>query len=100
MVLNREEFVAAMARRFGPIYDPMNDAHVMWAGEKHTMVRCEFFVNIHPIRISALGGAYWDWVDENVVGMVSCYSSDSVNNEEWWGFTDADSIAVWLLRWA
>ena len=104
MVLTRKEFVARM-ETLVQIGRVCND-HIIWEGEKGQKIRCEYFVYIaNPIDTNNLATdpdskrkiPFWDWVEENVVGHMSCYSS-SINGE-WWGFTHNDSVALWLLKW-
>lgn len=93
MVLTRDEFVAAMAAQYGKI----GDDHNMWAYEKHIDIKCKYFVCVRP-NISDAREDYWRWINKNVPGTVICYIAGEESS--WWGFTEPDSIELWLLKWA
>ena len=43
---------------------------------------------------------YWAWCHQHCAGQVMCYTVDSDQNQEWWGFTHQADIVLWLLKWA
>lgn len=58
-----------------------------------------WFVCVKPIGVSRFRGTYWNWCNTALQGQVKCYSSDSDNSHEWWGFTDQKDIPIWMLKW-
>lgn len=102
MILTRSEFVdyfeniqTGIAAEDGPL----------WIPETYLRpCRCEWFVKVQPL-CEWNGGRnsltfFHAWCQEHMSGQVRCFSSDSRNNHEWWGFTDHNDIAFWLLRWS
>lgn len=61
--------------------------------------RCEWFICVKPIRVVRFKKMYWDWCDTNLQGHCRCFSSNADSLEEWWGFTNEDDIALWMLKW-
>ena len=63
----------------------------------------QWFVKVKPIGISNSNryrkSDYWTWCNKNLHGRLLCYWCDTENQEEWWGFTNKDDIALWLLKW-
>lgn len=72
----------------------------LWVPEDSTNnIRCEWFVCIRPLGVQHFKKQYWAWCDENLVGTCRCFSSSVEGPEEWWGFTNEDDIALWMLKW-
>lgn len=63
-------------------------------------VHCEWFVCVPPVEVHSFKEDYWSWCNENLAGAVRCFSSDSDNLREWWGFTDQADMVLWTLRWS
>lgn len=96
-VLSREEFIGHFNQFIYP--DVIDIKHCIWEAENNHSSKplCQYFVNITPIEEDMK--IYWDWVETNMRGKTTCYSSDG-EYEEWWGFTDKYDIVLWSLRWA
>jgi hypothetical protein len=64
-------------------------------------VRCKWFVTGRCVRKAAgvTKSDYWAWCSENLTGSVRCFMSNKEDDEEVWGFTELDDVALWLLRW-
>lgn len=82
-----------------------NDDHVLWEAEKisSSRVTCNWFVCVEPLDFHLMEiskSDYWTWVANTLEGEVVCFSSDSINKEEWWGFTKKKDVTVWLLKWS
>ena len=75
----------------------------LWIPETVGPVHCEWFVETRTFSdwntYDQMQG-YWDWCISTLTGDVRCFSVDTDNNLEWWGFTDYTDIAIWLLKWA
>ena len=110
MVLTRQEFIDYFKQYFK---DVGNETSAMWIPEivdKDTRIKCAWFVCVKPIAMNRSGSPrlthytsksdYWLWCTEHLTGYVRCFSSNDFNEQEWWGFTDHDDIAIWLLRWS
>ena len=41
---------------------------------------------------------FWDWCITNLIGDTRIFSCNE-GKEEWWGFTEHDDIALFVLRW-
>lgn len=61
-----------------------------------------WFVKVRPIDLSSnhKKNNYFLWCDQFCKGQVLCYSSDTDNEEEWWGFTHKRDIVMWILKWS
>ena len=77
-----------------------NDDSPLWILEWDIIKECQWFVKVNPIKIPCDTHSYWKWIHDNLKGEVRCYTSDSDNQEEWWGFTHKGDIVWWLLRWS
>jgi hypothetical protein len=74
----------------------------LWVPEETLNSKCEHFINVCPrvtltINHSPERNVFWDWCLTNLNGQVRCFSSSET--DEWWGFTDASDVSVWLLKW-
>lgn len=99
MILTRHEYrmwVRLREPRFYPWSSPA------WTHEPRRHPS-QWFVKVKPIRISNSDryrkSDYWTWCNKNLHGRLLCYWCDTENQEEWWGFTNKDDIALWLLKW-
>lgn len=71
-------------------------------------IKSKWFICVKPIAPPILGTncrdsireTYSQWCQRNCKGRVLCYSSDTDNGEEWYGFTCKDDILLWVLKWA
>jgi hypothetical protein len=79
----------------------------LWTPEQfggEPQVKAKVFICVEPFANRLRWGDgtkadYWKWCADNLKGKVNCYSTDSDNKEEWWGFTEAEDVAWWRLRW-
>ena len=107
-ITTRNKFIKIFDAKFNRPDLPINcadDRHVIWEGEKSYSPRakCKWFVCVTPIdfgpgRISKRD--FWEWINATLSKKIVCYSSDSLNKEEWWGFEDKKDAIVWLLKWS
>jgi len=107
--LNRDEFIVAMNKI---IRNEKNDCadpnHVLWYAEKFSKdyrIYCKWFVCVTPIDTTYHKDnwpqtSYWPWVGATLKGDIACFSSDTNEKEEWWGFTDQADMTMWMLKWA
>jgi hypothetical protein len=78
-----------------------DDKSPLWEPERYEDNRpSRWFVKIRPLAKDNRMKDYWLWCHQNCSGQILCYSSDSDNQEEWWGFTHQADIVFWLLRWS
>ena len=104
--MNRKQFIARfdeIFRHHGGSCD--NDNHVLWEAEKMYSPRlhCKWFVCTKPLALKyddGTKGKYWDWVNSTLKGRITCFSSDSINQEEWWGGENKKDMTFWLLKWS
>ena len=96
-MLTREEFAEhfnSLDPRLGGPNSPL------WIPEEGDQLgNSEWFVCVAPLRLKEFKREYWDWCDKALAGRVRCYSSDSENKQEWWGFTKKEDIVLWTLKW-
>lgn len=96
MILNRQEF----ADSFNSLKEGLGDSNSpLWVPEEDTKEPSNWFVCVEPIEVSRFKRAYWDWCNSTLTGKVRCYSSDTDNKKEWWGFTNQEDIVIWTLKW-
>jgi hypothetical protein len=94
-MLTRDEF----AHHFEEIKEGLGQTNSpLWCAEESTS-RCDWFICVKPLRVHNFKKTYWDWCNNNLQGKTACYSSDSENEQEWWGFTDKQDIVLWTLKW-
>ena len=65
----------------------------MW----HILHTISFNYPVEPTKEHKIN--YYNWCDKTLKGRVRCYSSDSDNDREWWGFTEQEDIVLWTLKW-
>jgi len=95
MILTREEF----ADEFNSLKPGLgNPDSPLWFAEEQN-IKPSWFVCIKPIRISERKQEYWSWCNMTLKGQLLCYSSNSEDQQEWWGFTDQKDVVLWMLRW-
>ena len=98
MVLTRQEFQHWVEKRF-PHMAGYHSA--IWSVETKKISR--WFVLTKPVSMQRDGrrlkDQYWNWCNAHCAGQLLCYYSDFDNQEEWWGFSDKQDIALWLLKW-
>lgn len=100
MILTRHEFrmwVRLREPRFYPWSSPA------WTHEPRKYPS-QWFVKVRPIPMNLSSyvnrkSEYWAWCNENLNGRLLCYWTNSEDQVEWWGFTQKDDIALWLLKW-
>lgn len=100
-VYNRQEFATVFEEMKPGLGAPDSP---LWLPE-HSLKpdTCEYFICVGPVRPvwdDDDAGLFWDWNEENLQGHVRCFSSNSRDREEWWGFTDESDIMLWILKWA
>lgn len=78
--------------------------HPLWIPDQTREPQCEYFVCVRPLHVlnqepndDRIG--YWRWCEEQLQGLIKCYSSSQDYQQEWWGFTHHDDIAFWMLKW-
>lgn len=79
----------------------------LWVAEQgmdgYPHARCEWFVCVRPrvyhVYDPVEKQVYWAWCHDHLQGQIRCFSSDVDGRKEWWGFTDYNDIALWLLKW-
>lgn len=97
LVVDRAQFTSI----FDKIFEDkggIDDAHILWEVERTQNIKCKYFVCATPINVDY--SKYWDWCNSTLNGNAVCFSSNSEDNEEWWGFTDKEDIIIWMLRWS
>ena len=95
MLLDRAKF----AHHFDEIKDGLGDEDSpLWIPEED-IGPCQWFLRVKLLRAHHFKKEYWAWCDENLIGDVRCFSSDSEHEQEWWGFTDKQDMVLWTLKW-
>jgi hypothetical protein len=90
MILDRQQFTDLW---------PVKNHDALWAYERYVKKSCWYFVCVKSDRFRNTESAdYWTWCDQNCQGFVCCYSSSEQG--EWWGFSEYEDIAWWMLKWA
>ncbi len=97
MILTRDKFIEHWDNLKPGMGGPTSP---LWHPEKNEEQQFNWFVNVRPIRVFDHhdGDKFYQWCLENCQGIVRCFSSNYT--EEWWGFTDQNDIAWWLLKWS
>ena len=96
MILDRTEF----AYHFNALKDALgNDGSPLWIPEENSEEPYTWFVCVKPNGVSRFKWSYWEWCNSTLIGKVRCYSSDTDNQQEWWGFTNKEDITIWMLKW-
>ena len=97
MILSRAEF----AQMFNDIKSGLGDPDSpLWLPDDAVPGDpSEWFVSVKPLRVHQFKSGYYGWCRSALSGQVRCYSSDTDNQQEWWGFTQQEDIALWKLRW-
>lgn len=95
MILNRQEFAdyfelldKRLAGPSSPLWIPDEDDPSKW------------FVCVKPIGVHRFKFSYYDWCNNTLMGRVRCYSSNTEDEQEWWGFTEQKDIPIWMLKWS
>ena len=57
------------------------------------------FVCTKPIKLYSDYKSVFDEFENNITGIIRCYSSSNTLEEEWWGFTEKDDALWFCLRW-
>lgn len=99
MILTRKEFTEYFNAKQPDI---ASDTGPLWIPESSgSPAHCQWFVCIPPLSFDQIISheKYWQWCQQNLQGQIRCFSSDELNQHEWWGFTEHNDIAFWLLRW-
>ena len=99
MIFTRKEF----AHHFNALREGMGDSgSPLWIPEEDLGAACGWFVCVKPLAIAYNNTKqqYYAWCDATLSGNVRCFSSDSEDKKEWWGFTDKRDIPMWILKWA
>lgn len=74
-----------------------DDNSPLWEPERYNKHRpSKWFICVRPI----IDSQFWLWANKNCRGQLLCYSSDSDNQEQWWGFTHKADIVLFMLRWS
>lgn len=93
-MISRDEF-KTIAQTWNPTGSLAADNSPLWIRE-YGMKQSKWFVCVRPIGASP---KYWDWCKKNLKGHVLCYASDPTEGMEWWGFTEQEDVAWWMLKW-
>jgi hypothetical protein len=94
MILSREEF----SHHFNALKEGLgNKDSPLWIPDDFEP--SEWFVCVEPIGVHRFKSSYYDWCNKTLKGPVRCYSSDSDDKKEWWGFTNKEDIVLWMLKW-
>lgn len=96
MLLTREEFkkyYIGICSNEG-IIDPL------FSQEEYYKINCKWFVLVPCLNLfqQGLKKEYWDWCDKHLTGKLLCFSSDILNDQEWWGFEKEEDIVLWSLK--
>lgn len=94
MILERQEFAdyfKSLDERLAGTDSPL------WIPDEGTPSK--WFVCTKPIGVHRFKFSYYDWCNKTLKGRVRCYSSDTDNEQEWWGFTNQEDIVLWTLKW-
>jgi hypothetical protein len=95
-MLTRQQFADYM----NSVHDGLGNVDSpLWIPEWDIIEECQWFIKVNPIKIPCGTLSYWNWICDHLKGEVRCYTSDSDNQEEWWGFTHKEDIVWWSLRW-
>jgi hypothetical protein len=95
-MLNRQEF----ADHFNSFRNGLGDTDSpLWIPDESNP--SQWFICVEPLGVLNVHGYddYYEWCKQTLTGAVRCYCSDTVNREEWWGFTDKTDITIWALKW-
>lgn len=97
MILSREEF----AHHFNALRDGLGDSKSpLWIPDQvDAGGPSQWFVCVEPLGVNGYKFEYYNWCTTTLKGRVRCYSSDSDDKKEWWGFTDKQDIVLWTLKW-
>lgn len=99
MILTRDQF----ADHFNSLDTRLGDDNSpLWIPEESidsSQDKPQWFACVKPIGVSRFKWEYFNWCNKTLNGKVYCYSSDSDNQQEWWGFTSKDDIVLWMLKW-
>ena len=96
MLLNRDEFIEHWE---GLTKGMTGKGSPLWIPEEVDKIRCEWFVNVRPVRINDTVdfNDFRLWCENQCQGKIRCFSSNAT--EEWWGFTNKNDIVWWMLKW-
>jgi hypothetical protein len=97
-MLSRKQFVDHFKTLDSRI-DGNNPDCPLWIPE-HNSEPSSWFVCVAPIGVDRFKWKYYDWCNKTLAGCVCCYSSNTDDKQEWWGFTDQKDIVPWLLKWS
>jgi hypothetical protein len=93
-IIDREQFI----EHFNNISPELGKPNsLLWALEEYLETKCFWFVCVPPVGNKE---EYWKWCNSYRKGEIVCFSTSRLDNEEWWGFSNYDDIAFWLLKWA
>lgn len=98
MILSRTDF----AVYFNTIQPGLgDDDSPLWIPEEGlVMNQSHWFCSIRPIVDTIDKAEFHQWNREHLQGKVRCYSSNSDDKIEWWGFNDYNDILIWMLKWS
>lgn len=111
MVLDREQFKDWIRNNLPGQHseDFVHSEHSpLWIPEQGMSGKCLHFAQIKPISFRARcfpdgrgnpKSVYWNWCNNVLDGEVRCFLSSDREDVEWWGFTNANDIPIWLLKW-
>jgi len=99
MILTRQQF----ADHFDALVKNLhctNPNSLLWIPEEGQIEnKATHFVATKNIEINPHKDRFYLWCQTTLTGRVRCYSSDTKNNLDWWGFTCQDDIPTFLIMW-
>ena len=74
----------------------------LWALEREDYRPSRWFVSVRPVDTDTIPKhrRFWLWCNQHCRGQVICYSHDTDNDQQWWGFTHRADIFLWVLKWS
>lgn len=100
VMLNRKQF----SKKFNQIRPGLGDRNSpLWSIEKtNNRKPSKWFLSVPPLQLLPYDtkDQFWHWVNSTCEGQVLCYSSDSDNQEEWWGFTRHKDAVTFFLKFS
>lgn len=98
MIVTREQFKEWIQEQFQDHPNMAADESALWIPEDQPGLQCSHFVFGRTDSFNKT--EYWSWCLENMQGKVRCFWANSDTGDEWWGFTEYNDVALWILRWA
>ena len=103
MILNRKQFIEYWDTVCP--YVGSSTGSPLWIPENFSTIKitCEYFIQT-KIFLNYSDPTekerYHAWCKETLFGQVRCFSSDTDNQIEWYGFTNREDAVIWTLKWS